>query len=112
MKNLFLACFLIFSFEEAFSAQMEMTTTKKTKVVKPTNQDKEIRQGENMRARIGDEVVTGQSATQRRAMPSGSMRGVQKGSIQGARCTNSNGIVFTPGKAGYRECVDKANRVQ
>lgn len=97
MKNLLLACFVIFSFEEAFSQTG----------YKDTDREK------NKRDRIGDEVVRGQSSTSRRVMPPGSRKEVQKSdSIKGVNCTDMNGKMFAPKDKGYTKCVDTANRVQ
>lgn len=97
MKNLILACFCIFSFEEAFSQARYLDT----------DRDQE------MRRQSGDEVVTGQSSTERRVRRAGSMKEVRKSdSIDGVNCTDKLGNVFAPNSEGYKKCVDKANRVQ
>lgn len=97
MKNLILACFCIFSFEEAFSQARFIDTDREAE----------------LRKQSGDEVVTGQSATDRRTHPAGSMKGVKKSdSIKGANCMDTNGREFAPNSRGYKRCVDNANRVQ
>lgn len=97
MKNLFLACFFIFSFEEAFSQARYIDT------------DRE----KDLRKQSGDEVVTGQSATDRRTYPAGALKGIQKSnSINGVNCMDSRGQAFAPNSKGYKKCVDNANRVQ
>lgn len=101
MKNLILACFFIFSFEEAFSKTQSPTG------YKDTDRDLELRR------QSGDEVVTGQSATERRVRRAGSLKEVQgSDSIDGVNCTDNLGNTFAPNSKGYKKCVDKANRVQ
>jgi len=99
MKNLILACFCIFSFEEAFSQSQTG--------YKDTDREQELRRD------IKDEVVRGESSTQRRVKPPGSTRKVQKSdSIDGVNCTDQLGNTFAPNSMGYKKCVDKANRIQ
>jgi hypothetical protein len=94
MKNLFLACFFIFSFEEAFS---------QTRFI-DINKEEEGRHQE-LKKQSGDEVVTGQAATERKE--------VQKSeSIQSVNCMDTRGQAYAPNSKGYKKCVDNANRVQ
>jgi hypothetical protein len=102
MKNLFLACLCIFTFEEAFS---------QTRYI-DINKEQEGREKE-LRKQSGDEVVTGQSATERKTQPPGSLKEVQKSdSIQGVNCVDTRGQAYAPNSKGYKKCVDNANRVQ
>lgn len=102
MKNLFLACFCIFTFEEAFSQTRFIDIDK----------EQEGRERE-LRKQSGDEVVTGQSATERKTTPPGSLKGVQKSdSIKGVNCVDTRGQAYAPNSKGYKECVDNANRVE
>lgn len=97
MKNLFIACFCIFTFEEAFSQTRFIDVWKE----------------EDLKKQRVDEVRTGQSATVRKTKPAGTLKGAQKyDSIQGANCVDMRGQAYAPNSKGYKECVDNVNRVQ
>lgn len=97
MKNLLIACFMVFSFEEAFS----QTGYK--------DADRDLSKKE----RAGDEVVTGQSSTSRRTYRAGELKDVRKSdSIKGINCVDDRGVEFAPNSAGHKKCVDNANRIR
>lgn len=101
MKNIFLACFCIFTFEEAFSQARYIDIDK----------EQEGRE-RDLRKQSGDEVVTGQSATQRKTYPPGPLKGVQRSdATKGINCVDARGQDYAPNSKGYKKCVDNANRV-
>lgn len=97
MKNLFLACLCIFTFEEAFS---------QTRFI-------DVGKEEDLRNRTSDEVRTGQSATVRKTNPGRTLEEAQMyDSIRGVSCVDARGQAYAPNSKGYKKCVYKANRGQ
>lgn len=96
MKNLILACFFIFSFEEAFSQARFI----------------DIDREKDLSAQSGDEVRTNQSATARKTYPAGAKEVQKSEPFKGTSCMDSRGQAFAPNSKGYKKCVDNANRVQ
>lgn len=97
MKSLFLACFCIFTFEEAFS---------QTRFI-------DVGKEQDLKNQSSDEVRTGRSATVRKTTPTGTSEETQKyDSIKGVNCVDTRGQAFAPNSKGYKKCVNKANRVQ
>lgn len=57
--------------------------------------------------------VEGQSVEERKVKKPGSMEHAQTSqSITGTTCMDARGQEFTSGSAGYRNCVDNANRIK